>query len=133
MASRYAWVIAVASAGRYGITLVDGNGDGSELEAGHWLRDEGSWQPGGSAGAGTTSSIPRYGSKIHASAGAAQRIYTMMNARWAAKAAWPATGRSQRGPSYHAARGMARRVCRQEATGHPHDARVPLQDRQRTG
>jgi hypothetical protein len=40
-------VIAVASAGDYGFALVDGNGDGSELEAEHWL-----WQKGpGSRGA----------------------------------------------------------------------------------
>jgi hypothetical protein len=40
-------VIAVASAGDYGFALVDGNGDGSELEAEHWL-----WQEGpGSRGA----------------------------------------------------------------------------------
>ena len=49
---RYARVIAVASAGDYGFALVDGNGDGSELEAEHWLWHEGSWQPGGSSGVG---------------------------------------------------------------------------------
>ena len=49
---RYARVIAVASAGDHGFALVDGNGDGSELEAEHRLWDEGSWQPGGSSGAG---------------------------------------------------------------------------------
>jgi hypothetical protein len=42
---RYARVIAVASAGDHGFALVDGNDDGSELEAEHWLWHEGSWQP----------------------------------------------------------------------------------------
>ena len=45
-------VIAVASAGDYGFALVDGNGDGSELEAEHWLWLEGAWQQRGSSGIG---------------------------------------------------------------------------------
>jgi hypothetical protein len=49
---RYARVIAIASTGDHGFALVDGNGDGSELEAEHWLWHQGSWQPGGSSGAG---------------------------------------------------------------------------------
>ena len=49
---RYVRVITVASAGDHGFALVDGNGDGSELEAEHWLWHEGSWQPGGSSGVG---------------------------------------------------------------------------------
>ena len=54
---RYARVIAVASAGDYSFALVDGNGDGSELEAEHWFWDEGSWQPGASSGAGPLDAI----------------------------------------------------------------------------
>jgi hypothetical protein len=49
---RYVRVIAVASAGDYGFALVDGNGDGSELEAEHWHWQEGAWQQGGSSGVG---------------------------------------------------------------------------------
>jgi hypothetical protein len=54
---RYARVIAVASTGDHGFALVDGNGDGSELEAEHWLWDEGSWQQGGSSGVGPLDGI----------------------------------------------------------------------------
>jgi hypothetical protein len=50
--SRYTPVIAVASAGDHGFALVDGNGDRRELDAERWLWHEGSWQPGGSSGAG---------------------------------------------------------------------------------
>ena len=33
--------------GDHGFALVDGNGDGGELEAEHWFWHEGSWQPDG--------------------------------------------------------------------------------------
>jgi hypothetical protein len=56
---RYARVIAVASAGGYGFALVDGNGDGSELEAEHWLWHQGSWQPGGSSESAAASANDR--------------------------------------------------------------------------
>jgi hypothetical protein len=40
---RYARVIALASDDGYGFALVDGNGDGSELEAEAWTRRDGTW------------------------------------------------------------------------------------------
>ncbi len=63
---RYARVIAAASAGGHGFALVDGNGDGSEPEAGHWLWHEGSWQPGGSSGAGPLDAVGPLHSGGHA-------------------------------------------------------------------
>jgi hypothetical protein len=48
----YLRVLAVASDGDYGFALVDGNGDGAELEAEAWLWDSGQWEPGSSSGAG---------------------------------------------------------------------------------
>jgi hypothetical protein len=62
----YARVIAVASAGDHGFALVDGNGDGSELEAEHWLWHEGSWQPGGSSGVGPLDAVGPLHSGGHA-------------------------------------------------------------------
>jgi hypothetical protein len=49
---RYARVIAVTSDGDYGFALVDGNGDGSELEAETWTWQDGTWADGSSSGAG---------------------------------------------------------------------------------
>jgi hypothetical protein len=49
---RYVRVLAVASDGDYGVAVVDGNGDGAELEEEAWLWDEGRWTPGSSSGAG---------------------------------------------------------------------------------
>ena len=49
---RYARVIAVASDDGYGFALVDGNGDGSELEAEDWIWQDGIWECGPSSGAG---------------------------------------------------------------------------------
>lgn len=54
---RYARVIAVASAGDHGFALVDGNGDGTELEAEHWRWHHGCWQQGGSSGIGPLEGI----------------------------------------------------------------------------
>jgi hypothetical protein len=48
----YVRVLAVASDGDYGFALVDGNGDGAELEAEAWLWYSGQWAPGSSSGAG---------------------------------------------------------------------------------
>jgi hypothetical protein len=63
---RYARVIAIASTGDHGFALVDGNGDGSELEAEHWLWHQGSWQPGGSSGAGPLDAVGPLHSGGHA-------------------------------------------------------------------
>ena len=49
---RYVRVLAVASDGDYGIAVVDGNGDGAELEQEAWLWDDGRWTPGSSSGTG---------------------------------------------------------------------------------
>jgi hypothetical protein len=49
---RYARVLAVASDGDYGFAVVDGNGDGAELEAETWMWDGGNWAAAGSSGAG---------------------------------------------------------------------------------
>jgi hypothetical protein len=49
---RYARVIALASDDDYGFALVDGNGDGSELEAEAWTRRDATWGCRFSSGAG---------------------------------------------------------------------------------
>jgi hypothetical protein len=49
---RYVRVLATASDGDYGIAIVDGNGDGAELEEEARLWDDGHWAPGNSSGAG---------------------------------------------------------------------------------
>lgn len=49
---RYARVLAVASDGDYAFAVVDGNGDGAELDAEMWEWDGGAWDAGGSSGAG---------------------------------------------------------------------------------
>jgi hypothetical protein len=48
----YARVLAVASDGDYGFAVVDGNGDGAELEAETWIWDGGHWAGASSSGAG---------------------------------------------------------------------------------
>jgi hypothetical protein len=49
---RYARVLAVASDGDYGFAVVDGNGDGAELETEIWAWDGGTWINDSSSGAG---------------------------------------------------------------------------------
>ncbi len=49
---RYARVLAIANDGDYGFALIDGNGDGSELEAETWTWEDGAWTGAGSSGAG---------------------------------------------------------------------------------
>jgi hypothetical protein len=49
---RYARVLALASDGDHGFAVVDGNGDGAELEQELWSWDEGVWVSGISSGAG---------------------------------------------------------------------------------
>jgi hypothetical protein len=48
----YARVLVTASGGDYGFALVDGNGDGAELEEELWLWEDGRWRGGSSSGAG---------------------------------------------------------------------------------
>ncbi|MGH3302805.1 MAG: hypothetical protein ACRDOK_14190 [Streptosporangiaceae bacterium] len=54
---RYARVLAVASDGDFGFALVDGNGDGAELEDEIWLFGAGSWSGGPTSGAGPLSQV----------------------------------------------------------------------------
>jgi len=54
---RYVRVLAVASDGDYGFALVDGNGDGAELEEEAWQWHNGTWQGGASSGAGPLSAL----------------------------------------------------------------------------
>jgi hypothetical protein len=49
---RYARTVAIAADGDYGLALVDGNGDGAELENEIWLFSDGAWVGGPSSGAG---------------------------------------------------------------------------------
>src|SRR5215469_9840720 len=46
----YARILAVASDGDYGFALIDGNGNGAELEA--WTWDDETWTSAGPSGAG---------------------------------------------------------------------------------
>jgi hypothetical protein len=48
----YVRVLVTASDGDYGIALVDGNGDGAELEEEGWLWEDGQWSGGATGGAG---------------------------------------------------------------------------------
>jgi hypothetical protein len=54
---RYARVLAVASDGDYGFALVDGNGDGAELEAETWIWEDGLWTDAASSGDGALSDL----------------------------------------------------------------------------
>lgn len=63
---RYARVLAVASDGDYGFALVDGNGDGAELEAETWIWDNGAWVGAGSSGAGPLSTLEPLRAADHA-------------------------------------------------------------------
>ncbi len=49
---QYARVLVTASDGDYGFALVDGNGDGAELEQELWMWEDGRWRGGSSSGAG---------------------------------------------------------------------------------
>jgi hypothetical protein len=51
----YARVLAVASDGDCGFAVVDGNGDGAELETEIWAWDGGTWINDSSSGAGPSS------------------------------------------------------------------------------
>ena len=48
----YARVIALSSEDGYGFALVDGNGDGAELEAEAWVWRDGAWHGSTTSGAG---------------------------------------------------------------------------------
>jgi hypothetical protein len=60
---RYVRVLVTASDGDYGFALVDGNGDGAELEEELWQWEDGPgghgrWQAGSSSGAGPLAHLP---------------------------------------------------------------------------
>jgi hypothetical protein len=60
---RYARVLITASDGDYGFALVDGNGDGAELEEELWQWEDGPgghghWEGGSSSGAGPLGYLP---------------------------------------------------------------------------
>ena len=48
----YVRVLATASDGDYGVAIVDGNGDGAELEEEAWFWEDGQWRGGPTSGAG---------------------------------------------------------------------------------
>lgn len=56
---RYARALAVASDNGYGLAVVDGNGDGTELEAGAWVWENGTWAAAASSGAGPLDDLGR--------------------------------------------------------------------------
>jgi hypothetical protein len=55
---RYARVLAAVSDGDYGFALVDGNGDGAELEEEFWCWEDGRWRGGSSSGGGPLGQLP---------------------------------------------------------------------------
>ncbi len=55
----YARILAVASDGDYGFALVDGNGDGAELESETWIWQAGVWAGAASAGEGPLDTLGR--------------------------------------------------------------------------
>jgi hypothetical protein len=54
---RYARVLAIAQDGDHAVALVDGNGDGAELEAELWTWDGHTWTGAGSSGAGSLDTL----------------------------------------------------------------------------
>ncbi len=57
---RYARVLLIECDGDFGLVLVDGNGDGSELEIEYWLREaDGGWRGGSSSGHGSLDRLSR--------------------------------------------------------------------------
>jgi hypothetical protein len=55
----YARVLLVEHHGEFGLVLVDGNGDGAELELEYWLRDaDGLWHGGSTSGHGPLDRLP---------------------------------------------------------------------------
>jgi hypothetical protein len=54
---RYARVLLIARDGDLALALVDGNGDGAELEVEYWHHYDGGWHPGASSGYGPLASM----------------------------------------------------------------------------
>jgi hypothetical protein len=56
---RYARALLVEQDGDHALALIDGNGDGAELELEYWRRDtDGVWHGGASSGHGALNSMP---------------------------------------------------------------------------
>ena len=56
---RYARALLVAQDADHALALIDGNGDGAELELEYWTRDTGSgWHGGASSGFGAPDAMP---------------------------------------------------------------------------
>jgi hypothetical protein len=56
---RYARVLLIEHDGHNAVILIDGNGDGAELELEYWLREpDGIWQGGSSSGHGSLDGLP---------------------------------------------------------------------------
>jgi hypothetical protein len=56
---RYARVLLIADDGHHAVILVDGNGDGAELEFEHWQREpDGRWYGTSSSGHGPLDGLP---------------------------------------------------------------------------
>ena len=59
---RYARVLAIATSGSVGLTLIDPNGDGNHEEIEHvYLNEAAQWVAGGSSGGGTPSNYGPHG------------------------------------------------------------------------
>jgi len=57
---KYARVLLIEEDNNFGLVLVDGNGDGAELELEYWLRDaDDMWGGAGSSGHGPLNTLPR--------------------------------------------------------------------------
>ena len=54
---RYARVLAAVSDGDFGFAVIDGNGDGAELETEAWYWEDGTWHGASSSGAGALSEV----------------------------------------------------------------------------
>lgn len=54
---RYARVVMIAVDGDVGIALVDGNGDGAELEMEYWAKKDGTWEGASTSGQGSLDSL----------------------------------------------------------------------------
>lgn len=59
---KYARVLLIERDGNYAIVLIDGNGDGAELELEYWERDSGGvWRGGSTSGHGPLDKLPAAG------------------------------------------------------------------------
>jgi hypothetical protein len=57
---RYARVLLIEHDDRVGVILIDGNGDGAELELEYWHRDDDLWHGGATAGHGPLAFLPTF-------------------------------------------------------------------------